>query len=90
MKSMGLALTIFSLTGILAALDLSGAHQVQTTPQTVARNVNTSVVSVASPMAKTDEEKADDDEGDGEVVNTFLVTPRQISTVNNAAALRYD
>ena len=90
MKSMGLALTIFALTGTLAALDLSGAHHVHATTQTVVRSANASSVTIASATGKTEEEEVGDDEGDGELVNTFLVTPRQVRAVNNAAALRYD
>lgn len=97
MKSMGLALTIFALTGTLAALDLSGARQVPDAPepaQMTTQKASASMASMASVASTDPNEKAsdeDEDEGDGELVKTFLVTPRQLPGAHSsAAALRYD
>lgn len=93
MKSLGLALTIFSLTGALAALDMSGAHRVATasspatqpgpTPRmkhvAVASNANLNLVDA-------------DDEATGVIIDAFLVLPRATPQVASkiAAELRYD
>ena len=95
MKSMGLALTIFVLTGTLAALDLSGAHRVQVSIPEVAQTGLPTLASRAATSAVTnaDQEEAEaDDEADAEIVNAFLVTPRSLAPVNSSpvAALRYD
>ncbi len=98
MKSLGLALTLFVLTGAFAALDLSGAHRLQNakpalllpTPTPTSR-----ISGATSPVvADSDltEAAADDDEADSEIINAFLVTPRTLASVNSSAAtpLRYD
>ena len=95
MKSLSLALTLFSLTGALVALDLSGAHRVQSSNQEVAQSTKAVHASraVASAVTNADQEQAEaDDEADAEVINAFLVTPRLLAPVNSSpvAALRYD
>jgi hypothetical protein len=98
MKSLGLALTLFILTGALAALDLSGAHRVENAnpavgqPTLALRMTGTA----ATAAADTDKEEAaaddDDDDTNSEIINAFLVTPRSTGTTPSSAAttLRYD
>ncbi len=96
MKSLGLALTLFSLTGALAALDLSGAHRVEHAAGPLSQSaLATPILGPVAPAANAsdpDEAAADDDEADSEVINTFLVTPRLLTPANGSAAtlLRYD
>ena len=96
MKSMGLALTIFALFGTLGELNLSGAYQVPDAPepaQMTTQKAGASMASMASVASTDSNEKAsdeDEDEGDGELVKTFLVTPKQLPAASSsAAALRY-
>ena len=96
MKSLGLALTLFSLTGALAALDLSGAHRVEhaaapLTQSALATRILGPVATAANDSDQ-DESTADDDEADSEVINTFLVMPRSLTSANGSAVtpLRYD
>lgn len=99
MKSIGLALTIFALTGALAALDLCGANHMLQIPMTAATpNSNASSLSMASAASKDKQEALEEedeedeaDEGDGKLVNTFLVTPRPSPLASSTAVgLRYD
>lgn len=93
MKSLGLALTIFTLTGALAALDMSGAHRVQAanekavqlTPTAPAQRVVVSAIRNAAAVE-------DDDEADPVLINAFLVMPRVTPQArgNAVAELRYD
>ena len=96
MKSLGLTLTMLTLTGALIALDLSGAH-----PVSLNANVTRSAPArgLAATLSKPDPTQAakqeEDDEPDAELFNAFLVTPRSASTVSAAAntapaTLRYD
>ena len=94
MKSLGLALTIFTLTGALAALDMSGVHRVQPTseeavPLKPKPRAERALVSSTANAAAADE---DDDEADPVLVNAFLLMPRPTpQTGGNAVAeLRYD
>ena len=92
MKSLGLALTIFSLTGALAALDMSGAHRVakanpeaaQLQPRARAQAVESSNASAAATEAE--------DEADPVLINAFLVAPRLTPQAGSSAVaeLRYD
>ena len=77
MKSWGLALTIFSLTGALAVLDMSGAHRVESAnPAATRGDPKTRAPRVAvSTMAPSNAVEADH-EVSGEVINAFLVMPR--------------
>ena len=92
MKSMGLALTIFALTGTLAGLDLSGVHHVQSGAPVPTLNATAPSASMSPVASKAEQEKLEEEEeGDGELVRTFLVTPRQVAPASGeAAALRYD
>ena len=93
MKSIGLALTIFGLTGALAALDLSGAARAPLTSSEVAQTTKAVLASraVASDVTNADQEAADD-EADAEIVRAFLVTPRSLvpKQVGPVDTLRYD
>ena len=94
MKSMGLALTIFALTGALAGLDLSGTHPVQKIASTVVQNDKAITAAVAAADGIDRQEKiADDDEDEGEdnLVKTLLITPRTLpAATDTVTALRYD
>ena len=91
MKSMGLAITIFALTGALAALDLSGVHAVQPTEQAAAKTASPVRQFSTAVVSKAEQQKLDDDDGDGELVRTFLLTPKQLpATTTETGALRYD
>lgn len=87
MKSIGLALTLFALTGTLVALDLSGVHQMQVTTATAPSLARAAVESSA------DQEKLEteaDDEGDGKWVSTFLVTSQPTPAPSGeVSTLRY-
>lgn len=94
MKSLGLTLTIFTLTGALAALDMSGMHRVQPTSEEAVQlkpkaRVERALVSSTAHAAAADE---DDDEADPVVVNAFLLmplpTPQMVGTA--VAEPRYD
>ena len=94
MKSLGLALTIFTLTGALAALDMSGVHRVQPTREEAVQlkpkaRVGRALVSSTATAAAVDE---DDDEADPVVINAFLLMPRPTPQMGGKAAaeLRYD
>ena len=88
MKSIGLALTLFALTGTLVALDLSGVHQVK-----VATTAAAPAIATAAGESNADQEKLEteaDDEVDGKWVSTFLVTPHPTPAANGeASTLRY-
>ena len=88
MKSIGLALTLFALTGALVALDLSGVHQVK-----VATTATAPSLATAAGESNADQEKLEteaDDEVDGKWVSTFLVTPHPTPAANGeASTLRY-
>ena len=98
MKSMRWAITIFALTGALAALNLSGANHALGWPlsaRTSTQKTHASSALIASAASTDPTEKAadndDEDAGDGELVKTFLVTPRQPPAANDLAPeLRYD
>jgi hypothetical protein len=95
MKSMGLALTIFVLTGALAVLDLSGTYVVHASVAEVAAPGTASPASLplASEPVNSDQESAENaDEPDGETLNAFLVSPWPLAPVkgSKAATLRYD
>ena len=94
MKSMGLALTIFALTGALAGLDLSGAHPVQKIASTVAQNDKAITAAVAAADSIDRQEKMaddEDDEGEDNLVKTLLITPRTLpAATDTVTALRYD
>ena len=91
MKSLGLALTIFGLTGALAALDMSGAHRVEPTKQEAALPAPKPTAQRTVMLANVDAADADD-EVNGVVIDTFLVLPRVLQQAGNksAIALRYD
>ena len=92
MKSLGLALTIFSLTGALAVLDMSGAHRVATSNPVVVKTDPTRLKHmVASPNAYSNYVKAKN-EADGAVIDAFLVLPRATPQVGRkiVVELRYD
>ena len=88
MKSIGLALTLFSLTGTLVALDLSGVHQVK-----VATTATAPSLATAAGESNANQEKLEteaDDEVDGKWVSTFLVTSQATPAPSGEApALRY-
>ena len=98
MKSLGLALTIVTLTGALVAVNLSGAHRVS------AGAVAAPAVAAGGRAAtsnRLDQAHADvttedgDDESEPDLVNAFLVTPRAPNAIRAAAnatpaTLRYD
>ena len=93
MKSLGLALTIFTLTGALAALDMSGAHRVQaTTEKTVQLKPQASAQRTVVSAIGNAAEAEDDDEADPVVINAFLVMPRPTPQMggNRVTELRYD
>ena len=93
MKSLGLALTIFSLTGALAALDMSGAHRVATTSSQVAQPSPTPRVKHVAVASNANLNSVDaDDEATGVIIDAFLVLPRATPQVAGKAAveLRYD
>ena len=94
MKSLGLALTIFTLTGTLAALDMSGMHHVQPTSEEAVQlkpkpRAERALVSSTANAAAADE---DDDEADPVVINAFLLMPRPTPQMggNAVAERRYD
>lgn len=95
MKSIGLAIIISALTAVGAALDLSAAHTARSAPTASAHNAEvapalTAAIANKAVQVNLDGED-DDDEGDGELVRTFLVTPRQASAANSKATeLQYD
>ena len=93
MKSMGLALTIFTLTGMLVALDLSGASGMQgsTVAVTSARSHSDAASGVASVPNNLFQEEAegDEDEIDPGFRHAFLVTPTP-ATTGASPPLRYD
>ena len=88
MKSIGLALTLFALTGTLVALDLSGVHQAK-----VATTATAPSLATPAGESNADQEKLEtesDDEVDGKWVTTFLVTPHPTAAANGeASTLRY-
>ena len=88
MKSIGLALTLFALTGTLLALDLSGVHQVK-----VATTATAPSLATAAGESNANQEKLEteaDDEADGKWVSTFLVTSQATPAPSEEApALRY-
>ena len=93
MKSLGLALAIFSLTGALAGLGISLAHRVQTSNPKVMQFESTPRVqhgAVSSDAASN--AVVAKDEADGVVINAFLILPRMPPQVGikSAAELRYD
>ena len=95
MKSIGLASTIFALTVTLATLDLSGGHEAKPTWFATAQKANMSSSLTVATATKAAQDKLDGDddadEGDGEVVRTFLVTPRQLPVATSKVTeLRYD
>lgn len=61
MTSSGLAVTVLTLVATLAALDLSGAHQLSVSPTTVAQ---TSVIRIDQPKS--------DDEIETRLVKSFI------------------
>ena len=88
MKSIGLALTLFALTGTLVALDLSGVHQVKVTTKATAQPLATAAGESNANQEKLETEA--DDEADGKWVSTFLVTSQATPAPNGEApALRY-
>ncbi len=101
MKSLGLAVTLFTLTGALVALDLSGvsgAHRAEYGITTLARAAPDArfhdTAALAVSESGQDEDAADDDgdEADAKIVDAFLVTPLDLAPVTSGAvaALRYD
>ena len=101
MKSLGLAATLFTLTGALVALDLSGAAGALRAGNwiaTLARPTSDARFNGTTALAVTesgqDEAAADEDgdEADAKVVDAFLVTPLVLAPANSSAvtALRYD
>lgn len=94
MKSWNLAATILALTVALGALDLSGAIGVHTSRAagvTSAANAGSPGFSSAASTKDADAEDAND-ERDAELINTFLVSPRNPAPTGARAALalRYD
>jgi hypothetical protein len=95
MKSIGLALTIFSLTGALAALDLSGAHRVRAATPAVAQIEPAAQLAgtVAADVFKADQQVVKTSVRMGpQRLDTFLVTPRTAAPITGipVATLRYD
>lgn len=93
MKSLGLALTIFTLTGALAALDLSGAHRVKAANQDAVQpkekvGAQRAVVSFTGRAEKVEANR----EANPAVIDAFLVMPRLTPQTcsNTLAELRYD
>lgn len=98
MKSLGLTLAMFTLTGALVALDLSGAHLVSASADAA---LSVPVRGLTVTLSKPDQtqtqaaKQEEDDEPDAELFNAFLLTPRSASAANAAAnsapaTLRYD
>ena len=99
MKSLGLGLVIFGLTGALAVLDMSGAHRVVTVnqeaalPAAKASAQRTIMLSNPNSIAVANADADDaDQEVNGVVIETFLVLPRVPLQAGkkSAVALRYD
>ena len=95
MKSMKLLVIMFALTAVCAALDLSGAHNARSALAASAHNAEVPPALTAAIAGKAMPDNLDGeddaDEGDGELVRTFLVTPRQTSAANSKATeLQYD
>ena len=93
MKSLGLAVTIFTLTGALAALDISGAHRVEAANQnavqpTAKAGAQRSAVSFTGRAEKVEA----DSEANPAVIDAFLVLPRLTRQAgsNTLTELRYD
>lgn len=93
MKSLGLALTIFSLTAALAALDMSGAHHVgpASTPAAPLK-ANAPAYGAMTSATGTAASTEDDDDADPLVINAFLVLPRLTPPVATTPVteVRYD
>ena len=93
MKSLGLALTIFTLTGALAALDMSGAHRVEAANQDAVQPKATAGAQRAAVSFTGRAEKVEaDSEANPAVIDAFLVMPRLTSHAgsNTLTELRYD
>ncbi len=93
MKSMGLALTIFTITGVLVALDLSDASDARHTWINVARERTQSDAARAAataPDTLIQQQADDEDEVDPGFRHAFLVTPTPNAPVRGVPALRYD
>ena len=93
MKSLGLALTIFSLTGALAALDMSGAHRVAAANQDAVQpkakaGAQRSLMSLSGRAEKVEANS----EAIPAVIDAFLVVPRLTPQTgsNILTELRYD
>lgn len=93
MKSLGLALTIFSLTGALAVLDMSSAHRLDAANQNVVQpkakvGAQRAVISLTGRAEKVEA----DSEANPAVIDAFLVVPRLTPQAgsNTPTELRYD
>ena len=93
MKSLGLALTIFTLTGALAALDLSGAHRVKAANQDAVQpkekiGAQRAVLSLTRRAVKIEANR----EANPAVIDAFLVMPlfSPQTRGNTLTELRYD
>lgn len=93
MKSLGLALTIFTLTAALAALDMSGAHRVEAANQDAAQpkakvGAQRAVMSLIGSAKKVEA----DSEANPALIDAFLVLPRQTAQAGGSTLteLRYD
>lgn len=98
MKSLGLALTMFLLTGTLVALDMSGMHlaaaSAEPAPSVAARGLAAASNKPDQGQAEAAKEEEDEDP-EPELFNAFLITQRTTSAATasaNAApaTLRYD
>ena len=93
MKSLGLALTIFTLTGALAALDMSGAHRVEAANQAAVQPKATTGAQRAAVSFTGGAEKVEaGSAANPAVIDAFLVMPRLTSHAgsNTLTELRYD
>jgi hypothetical protein len=97
MKSLVLALTLFVITGTLAAFGLARAQHV---PGVVAVAVHSGVqkhafpvlaFTLTNPFPEAEDEEADEDVGP-DLINAFYVTESQAApaTARPVVALRYD
>ena len=93
MKSLGLAVTIFTLTGALAALDMSGAHRVEAANQNAVQPTAKAGARRAAVSFTGRAEKVEaDSEANPAVIDAFLLMPRLTPQTrsNTLAELRYD
>ena len=92
MKSMSLALTLFTLTGALVTLDLSGELGVQSPHQQFSHAASISQAYGGTPYESVNAEaEEDEDEPDAQPVNAFLVAPHTLAPADGATTkLQHD